>query len=284
MLYKFSNDTNKEQQIDRLLDTFRSDFWLSKYRCFVQCDWNVESRTAHIYTLPYSFEGFFFSYPRLSKRTCLDEYKQWSYNSVHSLAYHPDMSQCFSLSNIQLYNIRDLSIKLPLGDHFWSTIPNFHRVKYLVLSLNDDIENCRIQLQILLSQMSNLSILFIREGPSLVLQLLTFQIMHRSGYLLNLCASNSWYDNDQCLTLTSLPFLGQCKALALPVENRSCVVELLKRMSNLQALNVLSRDDQWKPRTNPHEDELVNWLRQQLPSSCIIRRYSAYQIIGIWIS
>lgn len=284
MLYKFSNDTNKEQEIDRLLDTFRGHFWLSEYHCFVQCDWNDNERNAHIYTLPYNFEGFSLSFPRLSKTTCLNEDKQWSYHAVRSLAYCPEMSQCFTLSNIQFFKIRNLSVKLPLGDHFWSTITKFDQVNFLVISLNDDIENSQIQLDILLSQMPHLSILTIHERPSLVLQLLTFQSMQMCRCLLNLLSSNHWYDKEQCIALASLPFVTQCRALAIAVGNRSCVVDLFTKMINLQALSVLCRDDQWKPDTDPSVDELVNWLREHLASSCTIRRNSPYQIIGIWIS
>lgn len=194
------------------------------------------------------------------------------------------MSQCFTLSNIQFFNIRNLSIKLPLGDHFWSTIPNFDPVNYLTVSFNDDIENCRIQLQILLSQMPHLSSLSINESPFLALQLLTFERKHKSGYLLNLSVPNSYYDHDQCKTLISLPFLRQRKSLVMAVENRFCIIDHVQKMIRLQALNILCQDDQWKPEMNPNEDELLHWLREQLPPSCTIRRYSPYQMIGIWIS
>ncbi len=46
-------------------------------------------------------------------------------------------------------------------------------------------------------------------------------------------------------------------------------------MSNLQALNVIYQGDDWIDRNNldsPESDELVNWLYQQLPSTCMITR------------
>ena len=86
MVCKLGHGTDKEQQIDRILDTFRGDFWLDERRCFVRCDWDSDNSNISLYTLPYSFNGFYLSTPILSKTTCLDENNQWSYNSVRALA------------------------------------------------------------------------------------------------------------------------------------------------------------------------------------------------------
>ncbi len=46
-------------------------------------------------------------------------------------------------------------------------------------------------------------------------------------------------------------------------------------MPNLQALNVICQGDDWIDRNDlgsPKSDELVNWLYQKLPSTCMITR------------
>ena len=156
MLYKFSNDINKDHQIDRLLDTFRSDFWVFECRCFVRCDWNDDQMIGQISTLPFSFQRFSFSFPCSSKRSSLDENKQDSYNCVNSLEYRSDASQSFTLSKIEFNKIRNLSIKFPVDDHFWSIISTFNSVNHLVLILNNDIKNCRIQFENLVNEMVDL--------------------------------------------------------------------------------------------------------------------------------
>jgi hypothetical protein len=40
MIFEFFSDTKKEEQIDQILDTFRSAFWLKKHQWFVRCHWN----------------------------------------------------------------------------------------------------------------------------------------------------------------------------------------------------------------------------------------------------
>jgi len=284
MMYTINNNDNKEQQIDKILDTFRTHFWLDEHHWFVQCNWNLDETNAYLYTLPYAFEGFSLYRPHLSKTTYPHENKQLSYNSVRSLAYHFTMAEYSTLPNIQFLNITNLSIKLPIGNHFWSTIPDLYQIKVLFISLaNDDYQNIRNQLQILLNQMPCLSTLVIKERPSSILQVLSFEIKEISGCYLDLLSYDRYYNNEQCITLTQLQFVIQCKSLSIAVEDRTCVVDLINAMNNLQALNVLCRDDKWNVRTTSTDDELVEWFKQHLPSSCIIRRNRGHPLIGLWI-
>ncbi|CAF4359989.1 unnamed protein product [Rotaria socialis] len=71
--------------------------------------------------------------------------------------------------------------------------------------------------------------------------------------------------------------------LVIAVEYRTCVIDLVDKMSNLQALTVLCRDDQWDVQTLLGDDEFVHWFQQHLPTSCTITRYPQCEIIGIWI-
>ncbi|CAF4983705.1 unnamed protein product, partial [Rotaria sp. Silwood1] len=72
---EFSLHIDKEEQIDQILNTFRSTFWLKKHQWFVRCDWNPYDPTKLItlYTLPYAFNTMYYSNEYCSKSTCLNE-------------------------------------------------------------------------------------------------------------------------------------------------------------------------------------------------------------------
>ena len=131
--------------------------------------------------------------------------------------------------------------------------------------------------------MTHLSILLIHESPLLVLQVLAFEGVQISRCFLDLLSSDLWCNDEQCVTLSSLPLVTQCKSLALAVQTRSCVVDLVKKLTNLQALNILCQDEEWNLRQDPTQDELVIWFRENLPSTCIIGRSTGDRIVGMWI-
>lgn len=69
------------------------------------------------------------------------------------------------------------------------------------------------------------------------------------------------------------------------VQNRTNIINLINTMIHLRVLNVYSQDDQ-------NNDELIQWLKHHLPSTCIISRnkkhtYTAQSVevktILIWI-
>ena len=284
MLHKLRSKNHKEQEIDKVLDTFRNDFWLNEHRWFVQCDWNPEEGNAYVFTLPYLLHNYRFISLRSSKRTSSVENNQSLYNNVRSLAYFDAMSNCSVLSTFQFFNLTFLGITLPINDHFWSLVPNFNQVKLLTISwTTNDYEKSRNQLPILLNQMPRLSKLHVRQSPSSILEVLSADSKGISEYYLDLLDSKQCYNNEQCLQLINLLSVLKCKALSITVENRQCIVDIVNHSSNLQALTVLCQDDKWTFEAKSMEDELVEWLQQHLPSSYNIRRTPGYQIIGLWL-
>ncbi|CAF3001203.1 unnamed protein product [Rotaria sp. Silwood2] len=75
MNINFYFGSHKQKQIDILLDSFRTQFWLEERQWFVRCDWNsFESYDADIlYTLPYAFGDFIYHDKCNSKSTCPNE-------------------------------------------------------------------------------------------------------------------------------------------------------------------------------------------------------------------
>jgi hypothetical protein len=277
---EFDSDNDKEQQIDEILNLFRSQFWVNKHQLFVQCDWNPHSSNIFLYSLPYAFDNFYFQFPILSKSTCPDDNQQWSYNYVRRLTYKANLSEWLTLSHRQFIKIRELCVYLPFNDYFWSIVPKFERLTLLDILSNDYNENYQIQLQALLDRAPHLFVLRLRNWSPTVPQMLPVRKLSQ----LDLMWCNKWYNHEECLILSRLLLDIQCKVLLIDVKNRTCILELVHTMNNLRALNVRCQDDKWNNRSILIEDELIKWLRQNLPSLWTITRdYYPVCCIRLWI-
>jgi hypothetical protein len=281
---EFDSDNDKEQQIDEILNLFRSQFWINKHQWFVQCDWNLHNRNIFLYSLPYAFDNFYFQFPILSKSTCPDNDQQWSWNSVRRLTYKASLSDCSTLFHHQFIKIRELCVYLPINDYFWSIVPKLERLTLLDVLSNDYNENYEIQLETLLDRAPHIFVLRLRNWSSTVLQMLLIQKKIFSISQLDLMWCNKWYNHEECLLLSQLLLDIQCKVLLIDVQNRRSILVLVQKMNNLQALNIRCQDDKWNNRSISIEDELVEWLRQNLPSSWTITRdYYPVCCIRLWI-
>ncbi|CAF1660516.1 unnamed protein product, partial [Adineta ricciae] len=170
MVHTLDDDDNKEQEIEKILDTFRRPFWIDEHRLFLQCEWKTDDRSCVFYTLPYVFEGYDYAKATLFKSTYPVENKRWLNKTVYALNYHLLELDCSAPLNIQFDNVIVLSIKLPVDGKLWSTVASLPRVEQLYVSLanDDDDGNNRNQLQSILGHMPHLLIFYIREDPSRV--------------------------------------------------------------------------------------------------------------------
>ncbi|CAF1517967.1 unnamed protein product [Adineta steineri] len=102
---------------------------------------------------------------------------------------------------------------------------------------------------------------------------------------------SSWYVSPsvcekQCVQLFHSPLAIQCETLNIKVTTRQIMLDLVNNMPNLKALNVMCDDDagSYLDGAELLENEVFNWLYQQLPSTSIISRDTTYhRIIQIWI-
>ncbi|CAF2746096.1 unnamed protein product [Rotaria sp. Silwood2] len=280
---EIDNDSDLEQQIDEILNSFRSQFWLDKYQLCVRCDWNPHSNNIFLYSLPYAFDNFYFQSPIVSKSSCHDDNQQWSYNYVRRLTCKANLSEWLTLSHIQFNKIRELCVYLPINEYFWSIIPRLERLTLLDVLSNDDNENCDIQLQTLLDRVPHLFLLRLRNWSSMITQILPVRKNTLSISQLDLMWYKS-YNYDECFILGRLLLDIQCKMLSIYVTDRTCILELVNTMTNLQALNIRCQEDQSKNSLISMEDELIKWLEQYLPSSLkITRDYYPVCCIRLWI-
>jgi hypothetical protein len=267
-------DEDKEEQIDEILNLFRTQFWLNKHQWFIRCDWNPQNNNIFLYSLPYAFDNFYFQFPILSKSTCPDD-QQWSYNSVRRLTYKASLSEWSTRSHRQFTKIQELCVYLPINDYFWSIVPKFEQLKLLDILSNENYDE--IQLQTLLDRTPHLSVLRLRNWSSMVPQIKNLSLSQ-----IDLMWCNKWYNHQECIILSRLLLDIQCKVLLIDVKNRTCILELVHTMNNLRALNVRCQDDKWNNKSI--DDELLQWLRENLSTSWTITRdYYPVCSIRLWI-
>ncbi|CAF2712905.1 unnamed protein product [Rotaria sp. Silwood2] len=283
MSTSLSHQQNKEEKIDEILNSFRSQFWIEKHQWFVQCYWISAdtSSVVYVYTLPYAFADFFYIGDVRLKSTCPNDNQYWSFDAIHNLYYGYVSYQNLFLSHIHLDNIHYLDLTIPFDESFWSMVTTLERLNSLnIVSYgNMDPIDIHSKLQILFDRSPHLhSLKFFSwfaqdEFP--------FDIKHPSIRQLDLQGPNIVYNQQHCLKL-SHSFIGQqCEVLFVTVKQRTDIIDLVNNMKNLRALIVQCT----KPVLMQKENEnLIEWLQQHLPMTCSISNsIEVSNSIRLWI-
>jgi len=286
MNFQFPSCDNIEDNVDELLDTFQTDFWIRKHQWFVRCDWNPKDpfNEASLYTLPYAFHDFRLINDSYSKSTCPNRDDFWSYNHVKILQYERNISNNLVYFPIQFLNISHLEIILPFNIEFLSNIPSLNHLISLDVTLLSG-NSVYHQLQTLLHRAPHLYLL--RFSHVSDFEMILFQISNPSIRRLDFFTKESmlysWYFNkEQCIALANSSLGQQCRTLVIDIKNRTNIIDLIDNMSNLQSLTFQCKDDKWNKKTL--NDELIRWLYEHLPSTClIVRHINQTSILQIWI-
>jgi hypothetical protein len=130
MEFTFPHQNYIEQQINQLIETFKTPFWLEKHQWFVRCYCTSRNglKIAVLYTLPYTFEELHFINEYYYKSTCPNEEDYLSYNNVQNLHMEKYNNENFSLPHIHLPNIRYLNIDHFYDDKLWSCISSLDQL------------------------------------------------------------------------------------------------------------------------------------------------------------
>ena len=289
MEFTFPYQCDIQQQINQLLDTFQTPFWLEKHRWFVRCYCTIRNglQIGVLYTLPYIFEEFHFNNEYYSKSTCPNEEDYWSYDNVQNLHMKAYNNENTPQLCTRLPNIRCLKNDLTYGDQLWSCIPSLDQLISLYITLpSKDFHYC--QLQSLCERAPCLYSLKLHglhdfDNTCMISFLSKTSSIRRLDLLGDQC-----YESKACATLAN-SFLGkQCEVLLIDVENRTDVLCLMNRMSNLRMLifrceydRLIDADFQMTLKN----DELFTWLQRNSPSTCLILRDSnrASSYMRLWI-
>jgi hypothetical protein len=283
-----------EEEFHRLFSTFTTSFWIHEHQWFVRCDYYPQKTRSALclYTLPYAFDTFHihpnsFGMWSLSTSPNIDDHRL--YDCVHTLVYDSSFNDQV-MSHLVFSNVYHLVLNLPYTDQLFSLLPNIDRL----LSLNITLYKYDIlsHLQVLLDRASHLHSLCINsfDHPSSSCAVLastsaSVQCIDLKGFIpLN---EDFCFDEELCVQFIQSSLGKYCEILSLTVGNRSNIIDLVNNMVNLRTLHVQCYDDQWKYRrqyASTEEDELVDWLKVRLPSSCtIVRDANLNCSLRLWI-
>jgi hypothetical protein len=300
MRFSSYNDDDGVSQLNQILDLFRTKFWIEEHQWFVRChgvnfDAIDQLDFIDLFTIPYTFDNFSgYANCNLVQSTCPDSVEHLTLDFVNNLHYKSAQFANSVLSNARFPYIKYLSLLLPFHKEFFSIVSTLDQLTSLYVSVDKkkNLDNIQSQLQMVLDRAPRLYLLgfiYWRRSDS---QLTPTEITSASVRELDLQGfnyDNDWrcFDEEQCSQLSRSPLGLQCETLLITVKYRRNIIQLVTNMPNLRALNVQCQDDTWPDKKHfgaAIRDIVVEWLHEQLPTTCTITRDS-YLIhdIRIWI-
>jgi hypothetical protein len=265
-----------ETEVDQILNSFRSSFWLIDRRWFVRCHLCILCAfpIIVIHSLPYTLDSFVVhSGPRenCTKSTCPSNDDYWSYDRVTTLNYQSGELNETIRYPFRFSNIRHLDITFPMCSQFSSTVPRFDHLISLVASNTRliDSDNALDQLICLIDRAPRLYSLTINSWSSSIIHEILCKINSTSIRRLDLLSfyypdCDRCFNAEQCLRFARSPLGMQCEILLIVIENRTIIHDLIHQMNNLRALKV------YCPGGQPNEKsltglELMQWTLHDYP-------------------
>lgn len=293
MRFSLENFARQNEEIDELLESFRTKFWLEQHRWYVQCDWNPFDALVQciLYTLPYKFDDFFYLDVIQSKSTHPNSNKiSTSYNRVKRLR-HSICEQLPLTTNTsqeltpKFSNLTELNINIPFNDQFWSCIPSLNQLKSLQVILDDGEDYS--QYKLLVERARNLYELDIRSAVDFQKDFFYLEncTIRRLNLLTRSSLRLSYFNTDECLYLAQSNIGQQCEVLLISVCKQNVIPQLIELMSNLRSLTFHSADDQFVFKRNAEDrDQFIEELAKHLSDKCsVLRDPFQTSMIHIWI-
>ncbi|CAF3953569.1 unnamed protein product [Rotaria sordida] len=277
----FSRDQQiKQNEAEKLFNSFRSSFWIYQKQWFVRCF--IGEHVISLNTLsnkPDEYETIL----GLCKYTCSDDDYQKYYNCITTINNITFFNQPIP-PNIRLSNITYLCKEFPFNAQFWSIVPNLNRLKTLTLSSYDD--TMKSEVQAILDRAPYLTTLSIQQNASLPIQMSLFKYTNPSIRKLDLEDYVHYFNEKECLLLSRSSLGVQCEVLYIRVNNRENITTLVKNMVNLRILRIYRSDEKYSDSAHIHLkrnndetfretdniniDELIQWLKDQLSSTSVV--------------
>ncbi len=116
---------------DKLINSFWSSFWTDEHRWFIRCF--THGKTIHLQTLSNIFYHYKRQLPDSWKSTYPDDDHQRLWNTIQHVHRYTLFEQP-TPSCIRLHNIHFLSIAFPIHEKFWSIVPSFKNLIFLIVS------------------------------------------------------------------------------------------------------------------------------------------------------
>ncbi|CAF5009275.1 unnamed protein product, partial [Rotaria sp. Silwood1] len=280
ILFNLNNNiTNVKKQINKLLDAYRSPFWIEEHQWFIGCLWTEpnDDKLICLYSLPFSFEQV----PQnvlqgnyRTKSTCPSRIN-FSYDHVHCLWYNSSLFTNTEFSRVQFNYMKDLELELPFDYKVLSIISNFNHLLSLTLS---HLNHYPLQLQSLFDKMPRLLSLkfrswFIEEMPPFDIKCPSVRYLDLQG--VNKFRRTHCFNIQQCEMLNKSPLGMQCEELRIEVTDIQSILELVYMMKNLRTLYITYFHD-----SRSHQPDAVNVIQHHAPPTTIVTR-KTYRFITI---
>ncbi|CAF3262188.1 unnamed protein product [Rotaria socialis] len=299
---KMRFEVTREKHRKELLNSFQTRFWLEEQQWYIRYHYNLDdsSKMICLYTLPFSFSYLDIFFPIHFESTCPqddDDNQYLSYNHVQHLLYRSSLTNNIIVSNLHFSNVTQLSITLPANNNLLFIMKKLDRLNTLEVSRSKSMSNVDAQLQLqnildLAPYICSLRFNSWREGQfqnqdSLRTGRLTPIVLKtRLIRQVNLRGYDWWFNDEECVLIRDSSLMKSCEVLFIKVQNRMNLLYLINSLNNLRALIVQSRDDNWtwNDYSSSTDDSYVQWLQQNLPSKCSVKRDSRFvHCIRIWI-
>jgi hypothetical protein len=278
-----------------LFNSFQTQFWLKEHQWFIRYHYNPDdsSNMICLYTLPYSFSYLDILFPILFKSTCPNN--DWSYDHVQHLLCRSSSTEGIIMTDLKFPNINYLSIKLPINDHLLLLVRKLDQLRTLKVSRPNDMSDvdAQSQLQALLDHAPHLYSLkfnswsetkLLHQQPFISKKLTPIVMKTRGIRQVNLLGYDRWFNDEDCIELSHSSLGNHCEVLYIKVKKRTSILYLINTICKLRAFIVRSEDDNWINYSSSSQDQLVQFLQENLPSMCSIKRDSRFvHHIRIWI-
>ncbi|CAF1466635.1 unnamed protein product [Adineta steineri] len=261
MKYEPPNNENKEVQLNEIVESFRTEFWINEYQRFIRCDWYIIDKQhepsysyVNIFTLPYIFHYFDGSHECvLTKSTYPYDNEHLTCNQIDRLHYRSSYFTDSILSRVRINNIRSLTLSFPINEQFLSVISNLDQLNSLDVYIDEktNLDNIQSQLQYILDRTHFLYSLSFGPWSPANSHIPFKEITCASVRQLDIRGGpsySSWYVSPsvcekQCVQLFHSPLAIQCETLIIKVTTRQIILDLVNNMPDLKALNVMCDDD-----------------------------------------
>ena len=288
MRFTLSNNQNKEEKLNEIIDSYRTRFWINEHQWFVRCHWYTLDETRDllnfidVFTVPYGFDSFWEdNVCLLAKSTVQYDNRYLQCPRITTLNYGSSSFTDPIRSCLRFNNIEHLSLSLPFNEQFFFIISKFVRLRSLFVytGTNKNLSNIQFQLQLILDQAPRLYSLEFStwsransEPPFKGLHSVSVRRLDLIRFNFNDQVYH--FDEKECIELSRSPLGIQCEILIITVRNRGNILTLLNSMPNLRSLYVHSLDHYWPTNGSVSSaiDGLVQWLRQQIPPTCAVTK------------
>ena len=283
-------DRNDEQSLQKLVHSFCTDFWLKKHQWYIRYHrgFNNDCKSILLYSVPYVFRDFNLNiFSATYKSTRPRDTNHCLYHRVNNLRY--DSSLCQDQFYVQFFHLRSLSIHLPFDKHFENIVPTFYCLNSLTILSTK--ENAQLYLQSLLDRAPCLHSLTVHSWPLLQIPVVenTSASLRQLDLRLDGRGDNgSFFSEVECYRLIHSPLGISCEELLIKVKSYESILDLVNNMANLRLLIVQyqlrSTTFSAHERYRRENDILIKWLRDQLPSTSTISKFSlVFNSLKLWI-